>query len=151
LSLQIDGCDRSPTAVAYAQKTAESRRASVRFFQCDVFRDPLPNDYDVLINSLFLHHLDETEVVTFLSRGAAAAGRALVISDLVRSRFGLFLTIAATRVLTRSPVVHLDGPISVRGAFNLAEIQELAARAGLSGASVTRHWPCHLLLSWTKS
>jgi SAM-dependent methyltransferase len=151
LPLQIDGCDRSPTAIAYARKAAESRKADVRFFHCDVLHDPLPRDYDVVINSLFLHHLDDANVVKFLSRAAAVASRALVITDLVRSRLGLFLAFAATRVLTRSPVVHVDGPLSVQGAFRLAEIRELATRAGLSGASLTRHWPCHMLLSWTKS
>jgi SAM-dependent methyltransferase len=151
LSIQIDGCDRSPTAVEFARRAAESRKADVRYFQCDVLHDPLPMDYDVLINSLFLHHLDDSDVVKFLSRAAAVAGRAILITDLVRSRLGLFLALAATRVLTRSPVVHFDGPISVQGAFRLTEFRELAARAGLSGASLTRHWPCHMLLTWTKS
>jgi 2-polyprenyl-3-methyl-5-hydroxy-6-metoxy-1,4-benzoquinol methylase len=151
LSIQIDGCDRSPTAIAYAQHCAESRNANVRFFQCDVLREALPVDYDVLINSLFLHHLDESDAVSFLRRAADVACRTLMISDLVRSRVGLILAYAATRVFTRSPVVHFDGPISVRGAFSVAQLQEMATRAGLESASVVRHWPCHMFLSWTKS
>ena len=151
LSMQIDGCDRSLTAITYAQRSAESRHANVHFFACDVLRDSLPTDYDVLINSLFLHHLDESDAVAFLRRSAEAAGRALLISDLVRSRLGLILAYAATRVLTRSPVVHFDGLISVRGAFDVAQVRALAERAGLAGVSVARHWPCHMLLSWTKS
>jgi hypothetical protein len=151
LPLQIDGCDRSPTAIAYAQRCAESRSAGVHFFQCDVLHDALPTDYDVLINSLFLHHLDESDALKFLRRAADVSGRALMLSDLVRSRLGLILAYAATRVFTRSPVVHFDGPISVRGAFSVAQLQEVAARAGLESASVVRQWPCHMFLSWTKS
>jgi nucleotide-binding universal stress UspA family protein len=151
IALQIDGCDRSPIAIDHARQAARSRNAEVKFFSCDVLRDPLPEDYDVLLNSLFLHHLDEAEARAFLRRAASVARRALLISDLLRSAVGLFLAYAATRILTRSPVVHFDGPVSVRGAFTLAELRSLAGRAGLASATVTRHLPCHMLLSWNKS
>jgi hypothetical protein len=151
IPLHIDGCDRSSTAIDHAGRAARSCQADVRFFSCDVLHDPLPEDYDVLLNSLFLHHLDEAEATAFLRRAASVARRALLISDLHRSPVGLFLAFAATRILTRSPVVHFDGPISVRGAFTLAELRSLAGRAGLANATVTRHLPCHMLLSWNKS
>ncbi len=151
ISLHIDGCDRSSTAIDHARRAAQSCHADVHFFSCDVLHDPLPEVYDVLLNSLFLHHLDEAEAVAFLRRAAAVARRALLITDLLRSPVGLFLAYAATRILTRSPVVHFDGPISVRGAFTLIELRSLAGRAGLAHATVTRQLPCHMLLSWNKS
>jgi 2-polyprenyl-3-methyl-5-hydroxy-6-metoxy-1,4-benzoquinol methylase len=151
LSLQIDGCDRSPTAIDHARRAAQSCHAEVDFFARDVLHDPLPEGYDVLLNSLFLHHLVEAEAIKFLRLAASVARRALLISDLRRGPVGLFLAFAATRLLTRSPVVHFDGPISVRAAFTPVEMRSLAGRAGLANAIVTRHLPCHMLLSWNKS
>ncbi len=150
LSLQIDGCDRSPTALDYARQRAAPRNASVSFFRCDLLHEALPEGYDVLINSLFLHHLDESEAETFLRRAAGVAGRLFMLSDLVRGSVGMILAYSATRILTRSRVVHVDGPLSVAGAFSEDEMHRMAERAGLQAATVTRHWPSRMLLTWNK-
>ena len=65
-----------------------------------------------------------------------------IVGDLERSRLGLALAWAGTRVLSRSPVVHVDALRSVRAAFTLPEARALAEAAGLPHARVTRHWPC---------
>ena len=143
--LTFAGCDKSPRAVARAR--AEAAGVDVEFFQADALRDPL-DGYDVYMCSLFLHHLAEDDAVALLRR--LAGGRALLVQDLRRCRGGLALAWAGTRVLTRSPVVHADGPQSVRNAFTLAEVAELARRAGLDGARVGRRWPYRYLLEWER-
>jgi SAM-dependent methyltransferase len=150
LAVQIDGCDRSPTALDHARRRAAGRGADIRFFRCDLLNDALPEVYDVLMNSLFLHHLDEAEAEAFLRRAAGVAGRLLMVSDLVRGPFGMVLAYAGTRLLTRSPIVHVDGPLSVAAAFSPQEMRHMAENAGLQGATVTRHWPCRMLLTWNK-
>src|SRR5262249_34239372 len=135
LALHIDGCDRNPDAIAYARQRADSERAAVTFFVCNAL-GPLPAGYDVLLSSLFLHHLEEDHAVSLLRRMAAAAACMILVNDLARSRAGLLLAYAGTRLLTRSAVVHTDGPRSVEGAFTLAEARILAQRAGLAGATV---------------
>jgi hypothetical protein len=123
----------------------------VRFFEWDAVRGDLPGDYDVLTSSLFLHHLDQDQAISFLQRMARAARHLVLINDLVRSRVGFSLAYLGVRILTSSPVVHFDGPRSVQGAFTIDEARALAERAGLEGASVERRWPCRYLLSWTRS
>ena len=66
------------------------------------------------------------------------------------TRHGRHLVEEGSRLLTRSPIVHVDGPLSVRAAFTVAEARQLAERAGLSGATIRRHWPQRFLLSWWK-
>ena len=51
------------------------------------------------------------------------------------------------RILTRSRICHIDGPLSVRAAFTLQEMQELATRAELTGATLTRHKLCGACLN----
>jgi 2-polyprenyl-3-methyl-5-hydroxy-6-metoxy-1,4-benzoquinol methylase len=151
VELEIAGCDRSPYAVAYARRRAEACRADVHFFEWDVLHNGIPDHYDIVASSLFLHHLDEEQAVAVLKTMADEAQRFVLINDLVRSRTGYLLAYLGTRVLSASDVVHRDGPSSVEGAFTVSELVHLAERAGLAGVRVTRHWPCRMLLEWERS
>ncbi len=147
LPIVVAGCDVSGGAVEHATRQAERQRTGVRFFVANALSGDLPAGYDAVICSLFLHHLTEDQAVGLLRRMAAAAGRLVLVNDLVRSRTGLLLARVGTRLLSLSPVVHVDGPRSVEGAFTIAEARALAERAGLSEATVERHWPCRFLLT----
>lgn len=148
--LDVAGCDLSPTAIALARQRAANAPGKARFFQHDVFRDPLPDGFDVVTCSLFLHHLADDQARDLLARMAEAARRLVLVDDLVRGRSGLFLAWWGCRLCSWSPVVHHDGPASVRAAFTPGEALQLARRAGMVGATLTRHWPQRFLLSWTR-
>ena len=150
LTWEVHGCDVSPVAVAYARERARAAAAGVQFFVHDALSGPPPDGFDAVVCSLFLHHLDEDQAVNFLGRMAATAGRLVLVSDLERSRAGLALARLGTRLLSASPVVHVDGPRSVEGAFTPDEVRSLAGRAGLRGATVVRRWPCRYLLAWAR-
>ncbi|HUE70548.1 MAG TPA: methyltransferase domain-containing protein [Pirellulaceae bacterium] len=152
VKLQFSGCDVSPTAVAAAQQAANRAGAhSLVFFQHDVLCSALPSQYDVVMCSLFLHHLSAVDAEMLLRRMAAVARQAVLVDDLLRTRVGYFLAWAGCRLLTRSPVVHRDGPLSVRAAFSWEEAQALAARAGLSSARFSRHWPQRYFMHWSRT
>ena len=148
--LEIAGCDRSSHAVEYARKRARENNAPIQFFEWDALRGDFPGDPDVVLSSLFLHHLEEAQAVDFLRRMGQAAGRMVLVNDLERGLAGFVLSYLGTRVLSASPVVHTDGPRSVEGAFTILEARDLACRAGLTEATVTRRWPCRYLLSWRR-
>jgi 2-polyprenyl-3-methyl-5-hydroxy-6-metoxy-1,4-benzoquinol methylase len=150
LPIEVAGCDVRTRAVLFAQERAREQRADVRFFELDVLAGPLPNDYDVLTSSLFLHHLTEEEAAHFLRRAGSAARRMVLINDLVRGMPGFLLAYVGTRLLSRSPIVHVDGPRSVANAFTMDEALALARRAELHAATVARRWPCRFLLSWRR-
>lgn len=150
LHVQVEGCDFSSTAVALAAERAHSRGIDVHFFECDVLAGPLPEGFDVLTTTLFLHHLDDAEAVGLLRRMREAAGAAVLVDDLVRSRWGHTLAWVGCRLLSGSRVVRHDGPVSVAAAFTPAEATEMAGRAGLEGATLTRHWPERYLLAWNR-
>jgi len=150
VAVEIAGCDVSPTALEEAARGAGPAGAGLRFFRHDAIRDPLPGGFDVVTCSLFLHHLAEDDAVTVLRRMRDAAGRLVLVNDLARSRFNYLAVWLACRLTTRSRVVRFDGPASVRSAFTPAEARALAERAGLSGATVSRRFPCRFLLSWSR-
>jgi SAM-dependent methyltransferase len=148
LPIEFAGCDQSPTALDYARRQAEHQQANISFFAWDVLNGPLPAGYDVLTCSLFLHHLEEEQAVDLLRRMRAAARRMVLVNDLRRGADGLLLAYVGTRVLSASPVVHTDGPLSVRAAFTLPEVRDLARRARLDNITLARRWPCRFVLCW---
>lgn len=144
---EYHGCDFSNQAVEIAAENARKQGVLAHFFEWDALAGPLPERYDIVINSLFLHHLSEDEIVAVLNNLSASTGT-LLVEDLVRSRWGYLLAQVGCRLLSRSPIVHFDGPVSVEGALNLDEIRTLADRAGLAQATIKKHWPERFLLKW---
>jgi 2-polyprenyl-3-methyl-5-hydroxy-6-metoxy-1,4-benzoquinol methylase len=151
LNVTVDGCDLSQTAVDFATRRASQAGVPCRFFPFDVTRTDWPTDYDVVCSSLFLRHLPTPLVETVLSRMAGAAKQLVLANDLVRSRLGYRILRYGTLVVTRSPVARYDGPVSVAGAFTLAEMRQMATNAGLTGATVKGCWPERMMLIWHKS
>ena len=151
IDLKMTGCDLSPVALEAARHRAEQEKLDAEFLQMDVLDGVLPADQDVVVCSLFLHHLQAGDVVRLLQRMAETARHLLIAQDLLRSRWGYLMCWVGTRLLTRSPIVHVDGPLSVAGAFTQAEIQQLAERAGLTDCQIKRHWPERFVLTWKRS
>ena len=151
LNVEIAGCDISEYAVRYATEQARRRQLeNVHFFQSDIFQEPAERKYDLVMCSLFLHHLDEPQAVQLMQWMSESTRHLMLINDLRRTRLGYCLAWAGCRLLTRSPIVHTDGPISVAGAFSIEEAEQLARQAGLEKVQITRHWPQRFLLEWSR-
>ncbi len=150
LSIEMNGCDKSPEAIDYARQSADESAARIQFFTWDVLANGIPAGYDVVTCSLFLHHLRIEEAGRLLKNMAHSARRLILMNDLVRSQTGLLAAHLGTSLLTRSPIVRIDGPRSVRAAFTIHEIRELAEKSGLTGFSITPHWPFRFLFVWSR-
>lgn len=147
----IEGWDISPTAVTMAQTAALAAGLNdVTFRVKDALRHAIPQNFDAVLCTLFLHHLSNQGVVRLLRKMCDATNHLVLADDLRRTRLGYWAAWVGCRLLSRSPIVHVDGPRSVQGAFTEGEVQELARAAGLEGAIVRRHWPQRFLLTWRK-
>lgn len=143
------GADMSPVALDFARRQVDAGGVEIEFEKIDIFVDALPADLDLAMNSLFMHHLTVDQSIAVLQKMSAAAGTVL-INDLRRGALAHAITVAGTRLLSRSPVVHVDGPRSVRAAWTPEELKTLAERAGLHGAKVERCFPWRMLLHWQR-
>ena len=150
VKLHMEGCDLHPGAIEYANQRAREANLDVGFFLHDATNSAIPAVFDLVCSSLFLHHLSNREAAAFLRR-LDASGKTIFVQDLLRSRLGYLMALAATKAVTRSPVVHVDGPRSVRAAFSLGEIREAVRVAGLEGAKIERCWPERFSLAWEGS
>jgi len=148
--IQIGGCDISPKALRMSTERARAAGAEAEYVSVDILNEPLPRGWDVMYCSLFLHHFDEEQGVRLLCNMAQNAEQMVLVDDLIRDRLGYFLCWWGVRLLTRSPIVHVDGPLSVRAGFQPAEVLDMADRAGMPGAKISRHWPQRLLMKWER-
>lgn len=113
----------------------------------DATRDALP-DADVVMCSLFLHHLQEEQALKLLASMSRVTRELMVVTDLRRTRVGLALAGVVPRIVTRSDVVHVDAVKSARSAFTLREMASLAERAGLAGCKLHPVVPSRMVLLW---
>lgn len=150
LDVRSEGCDISPRAVEFAQSEADKQGLPARFFVCDALNGSLPDGYDIITSTLFLHHLDDLEAIGLMRSMSEAAGQAVLIDDLLRCRLGYNLAWVGCHLLSTSIVVRHDGPISVEAAYSADEVAGLAQEAGLESATLSRHWPQRFLLSWRR-
>jgi 2-polyprenyl-3-methyl-5-hydroxy-6-metoxy-1,4-benzoquinol methylase len=146
LPIEFAGCDASNFAVDFARTQAVKARANVSFFPVDALKDSLPTDYDMLTCSLFLHHLDSEPAIELLRKMIEAARVGVLVNDLIRCRSGYLLAYAGTRLLSRSRIVHFDGPLSVQGALTMKEASDLADKAGWKNMQIAWRWPFRFLL-----
>ncbi|MCC9603706.1 methyltransferase domain-containing protein [Stieleria sp. JC731] len=151
ISLCIDGCDISEQALQNARELAvRNGKQPHRFIQCDAIGQGVPEGYHIVMCSLFLHHLSDSDATALISSMASSAINGLLIDDLRRTGLGYALAWAGCRLLSRSPIVHFDGPQSVRAAFSESEVLRLVSQLQLRDCIVKHHWPQRFTLSWIK-
>lgn len=161
LAMEIVGVDRSPVAVAEAERAFAAQQGlagiQARFLAGDVLDAglALPTGWDLVMCSLFCHHLSDEQVVRLLEvmRGIAGCGSGgmVVVSDLERSQLNLMMVGVGSRLVTRSRVVHADAVQSVRAAFTCDEFAALCIQAGLAGATIHKCFPARFLMTWGPS
>lgn len=149
LAWRIDGCDLSERSVGLARALADRRGVASSFFQADALSGLELAGYDAVVNSLFLHHLEDDQITGLFNQLCRVEHG--VISDLIRSRSAYLATCLGVRLLSASRVVHQDGPLSVRAALTVDEMRRAVAGSGLSGARVCRAWPMRQLIRWGPS
>lgn len=156
----VQGWDMSPTAIDEA-KSFSNRFAlqatsdpACEFQVRNIFADAAEQrpdsgkPFDFVYCSLFLHHFDFEEAAQVLRRMKELAVHGVIVDDLLRTQLGYWLAKIAVRILSQSPIVHFDGPQSVRAAFTQNELRQLFLDAGMKNAHFSRHWPQRVLACW---
>jgi ubiquinone/menaquinone biosynthesis C-methylase UbiE len=106
------------------------------------FRD---GTFDVVMASLFFHHLSNDNCVKVLSQMWRIAKQRILVNDLHRHAVAYFSIRALTALFSKSRMVRHDGPVSVLRAFRSSELLDIARRAGVP-ARVHRSFPYRLVL-----
>jgi ubiquinone/menaquinone biosynthesis C-methylase UbiE len=148
VDLRVTALDILPSALDYARRQS-SQRERLRLVCGEVERLPFPDaSFDYVCCSLFFHHLTDDQIVSALRTFDRLATRGIVVNDLVRSRRAFVWTWLLTWPF--HPILHHDGPLSIRRALTTRELTRLADRAGLPWLSVRRHFGHRMTLAGQK-
>ncbi|MGB6193287.1 MAG: methyltransferase domain-containing protein [Terracidiphilus sp.] len=152
IAVRLTGIDLNPLAVRAAREftPTESRIQWIvgEMESIDTLCDPI----DLVISSLFTHHLADDAIERFLAWMERVARLGWFINDLYRSRISYlgFKTMAAAMRWHR--FVRHDGPVSIRRAFLPAEWGRYAEASGLDTDSIhiDLRWPARLCVARMK-
>jgi ubiquinone/menaquinone biosynthesis C-methylase UbiE len=144
LDVRVIGLDRQ--AVIAATARGQNADRSLLVVRGDPLRLPFADQsIDYVLTNMFLHHLDEPQVVTVLKEMARVARRGIIAADLIRNRRAYFWINLFT--LLANPMVRHDARVSVAQAFTRREIIELCRKAEIRFASYHHHFGHRFVLS----
>lgn len=151
IKVDLTGVDRNPWS-ARAAMEAPNRGRAIRFVTTDVFDFRPPRGVDIVISSLFAHHLDEAALVRFVSWMETNAEIGWFVNDLHRHPIPFHLFRAFSRAMRFHRFVQHDGPVSIARAFDATDWWRTLAAAGVPAAAVRvrRVFPFRLCVSRVK-
>jgi SAM-dependent methyltransferase len=139
VTVDLVGVDLNPWA---GQAAAEAGRAgdpaggpAIAWRTADVFSLPAGEVADVVVSSLFTHHLDDDGVVRFLRWMEERARLGWFVNDLRRHSIPHAVARAAAACLPVNRLVAHDAPVSVARAFTVADWAGFLADAGLGAVA----------------
>src|SRR5262245_9776253 len=129
--------DRNPEGLRLAKRSSA--------VTADALEMPFPDQtFDVVMASLFFHHLSDDECVRVLKSMWRMARRRVLVNDLHRHPIA-YLSIRTIASFSKSIMFRHDGPVSVLRAFKAEELLAIARRAGIP-ARVHRSFPYRLVM-----
>jgi SAM-dependent methyltransferase len=145
LKLELIGVDLSPQAVQ-AARMATSEAEGIAYHCADIFSFEPPFAVDLIVSSLFTHHLSDEDIVRFLKWMEERARLGWCVIDLHRhpASFHGFRLLA--RLLRLHRFVQHDGPVSIARSFRKQDWHRLLMQARLPAheAAVVHRAPFRL-------
>lgn len=102
------------------------------------FRD---GAFDIVVSTLFLHHLDERQLVAAITEMLRVSRRGVVAIDLMRHPIAFHFLHWSNPLFHWHWITRVDGSRSVQAAFQRGELQGLLDAAGFREARVRGHLP----------
>jgi len=150
VAVRLTGIDLNPYAARAAQELIGTGDRIV-WIPGDAFAYTEP--VDVVLSSLFTHHLEEQEIVRFLAWSEMVAGRGWFVNDLCREAVPYRLFGVLSKVMRWHRFVQHDGPVSFRRSFREEDWERMVSAAGIDLVEVKlQRWtPARLCVARVKS
>lgn len=144
LNVRVIAFDFAPRHLTLAREFIKDE-PNVYLVQADANALPF-NNVDYVISSLFLHHFTPYQSIKLLRAAYSVSRYGLIMSDLVRGWLPLTVFKLIQPIFARSYITRYDGAVSVRRAYNPAELHEMAKMARIPNFKVYEHFPWRMTL-----
>jgi SAM-dependent methyltransferase len=152
LRFDLVGVDLNPWSARTAAAATASDRP-IHYVTANLFDYRPLAPIDIVISSLFTHHLDDVALVRFVAWMEATARIGWFVNDLHRHPLPYHVFRATARALRFHHFVQHDGPISIMRAFVAADWHDICRRAELPPGAADVRWrfPFRLCVARVKS
>lgn len=149
-AVRLTGIDLNPYSAKAAREFGSPN--SIEWITADALSYIPKVKVDLIISSLFAHHLSDREIVRFLQWMEQTAQRGWFINDLHRSRNSYHLFKLLARGMRWHRFVQHDGPVSIRRSFSHDDWQRYVRESGISPdcVNIFDAWPGRLCVSRVK-
>ena len=130
IAVRLTGVDRNPYA-GRAAREFSGKDSAIEWVTSDAYAYRPDAGIDLVISSLFTHHLDNADIVEFLRWMEQVAARGWFVNDLRRGRAPYYAFTLLANVMRWHRFVRHDGPVSVRRSFSVDDWARYARQAGL--------------------
>jgi 2-polyprenyl-3-methyl-5-hydroxy-6-metoxy-1,4-benzoquinol methylase len=127
--VRIDALDQQAATLEIAKKLSADY-SNIAFIQANILEWEPPEQYDIVLCTMALHHFSEQDAVRVLRRCRELSRRFVLVSDLRRGLLGTVGVYLLTATIFREPMTKHDARLSMARAFSFSEMRDLAQRAG---------------------
>ena len=146
--VEVVGVDLHARILKIAEEDGPDAR--LKLMRADAMNLPFADGaFDYAITAMFLHHLDDADVVRVLREMDRVSAKGLIVSDLLRNARAYAWIRLFTLFSTK--MVRHDGPASVAQAFTEAEAMAFREQAGIAYTRYTEHFAHRFSLAGEKS
>ena len=146
IHFEITAVDDHPVAAAVAHQNVQNY-PNIQIMQGDALALDYPDaHFDIVMSSMFLHHLNNQEAVHLLQEMSRLSRIGFVVNDLERSPLAYFGIQILGKLFNKGKVFLNDAPLSVLRGFTVQDIQHLKALSTLDKLQIMRRKPYRLLL-----
>ncbi len=137
---ELTGVDLKSDCINYATAYCKEY-PEINFVQADYRHLPDMNlQYDIIITSLFCHHLTDEELIELLNWAGKQASTAFVMNDLHRHFLAYYSISLLTYLFSKSYLVKNDARLSVLRGFKKQELANLISKAQLNHQHIKLKW-----------
>ncbi len=151
LNIKFIGVDMNPWAARSAAEATDPARP-LQWVTADLFDFHAEGGADIIMSSLFTHHLPDPQLVRFIRWMEENARIGWFINDIERHPLPYYFLKAAFWATRRHRFMRHDGPVSIASAFKREDWAQLLTKAGLrEGDARIESWmPFRLCVSRVK-
>ena len=139
VAVSLTGVDLNPWSRRAAAEATPSQR-NIHWVTADAFAYAPPHGIDVVVSSLFTHHLPDTLVAKFLGWMEGNARLGWFVNDLHRHPLPYHFFRHFAKLARFHRFVQHDGPVSIARAFDSSDWRRLLAAGGVEPANVDIQW-----------
>ena len=145
-SVKFIGIDINESAIELA-KEYSTDFSEIEYSKHDVTKDTEHElSADIVLCTLTLHHIPNSEVPKFLKSLAKIARKAVVVNDLQRSPLAYYLFKIFSAIFIKTKIARHDGLVSIRRGFKRSELIAFSRQVPAFDPKVKWKWAFRYLL-----